>query len=119
MSILIISNFSSCLQSWLEQDTSCPTCRLGLSIQNNTHHTNPSEIRIDDAEPPTRAANNHFFHFNGSRYVSWLPNFSVEVTHINNVLRNEPVTQANNHTSQLRNMGRHVSVKYVKYSILK
>lgn len=59
--------------------------------------------------------NNHFFHFNGSRYVSWLPNFSVEVSNINNVLRNGQLTATINHlqqqqqTSQLRNMARHVS----------
>ena len=26
---------------------------------------------------------NHFFHFDGSRYVSWLPSFSVEVSFAN------------------------------------
>lgn len=55
---------SSCLQSWLEQDTSCPTCRLGLSIQNAASIHPDIERIIDEQENATRA-NNHFFHFNG------------------------------------------------------
>ncbi|XP_055602041.1 E3 ubiquitin-protein ligase AMFR-like [Uranotaenia lowii] len=114
---------NSCLQSWLEQDTSCPTCRLGLSVNNaNVANILQNEIRIDDPEPvgPGRTANNHFFHFNGSRYVSWLPNFSVEVTHINSVLRNDPVpreTAAENHTSQVRNMARHVQEMFPRFPL--
>jgi autocrine motility factor receptor len=76
-----------------------------------------NEIRIDDAEPTVRTANNHFFHFNGSRYVSWLPNFSVEVTHINNVLRAETIPQTTNHTSQLRNMARQVQEMFPRYPL--
>ncbi|XP_055538492.1 E3 ubiquitin-protein ligase AMFR-like [Wyeomyia smithii] len=111
---------NSCLQSWLEQDTSCPTCRLGLSVHQNNVNLLPNEIRIDDPEPAGRTANNHFFHFNGSRYVSWLPNFSVEVTHINSVLRNEPSpreTAAANHTSQIRNMARHVQEMFPRFPL--
>lgn len=110
---------NSCLQSWLEQDTSCPTCRLGLSVHNNNVNILPNEIRIDDTEPAGRTANNHFFHFNGSRYVSWLPNFSVEVTHINSVLRNEPSPRetAVNHTSQIRNMARHVQEMFPRFPL--
>nr|2LXH_C Chain C, E3 ubiquitin-protein ligase AMFR [Homo sapiens] len=26
---------NSCLRSWLEQDTSCPTCRMSLNIADN------------------------------------------------------------------------------------
>lgn len=40
-------------------------------------------------------------HFSGSRYVSWLPSFSVEVTHTNMLANNRPVQ-----TSQLDNMVR-------------
>ncbi|XP_058125227.1 E3 ubiquitin-protein ligase AMFR-like [Anopheles ziemanni] len=120
---------NSCLQSWLEQDTSCPTCRLGLSVhQHGGPRGNPllpNDIRIDDQEVTVgggRAANNHFFHFNGSRYVSWLPNFSVEVTHINNMLRpvdTIPLTAAAvvNHTSQVRNMARHVQEMFPRYPL--
>lgn len=124
---------SSCLQSWLEQDTSCPTCRLGLSVE---HHVNlhPNINRIDEPENGGRP-NNHFFQFNGlfetiidilrlkwvfelifyigSRYVSWLPNFSVEVTHINTMLRTNPLTTT--HTSQIRNMARQVQQMFPHY----
>ncbi|XP_050096860.1 E3 ubiquitin-protein ligase AMFR-like [Anopheles aquasalis] len=127
---------NSCLQSWLEQDTSCPTCRLALSVHQHGAGPGgrgvgspgllPNDIRIDDQEPTTmgggRTANNHFFHFNGSRYVSWLPNFSVEVTHINNMLRpgidTIPLTAAAaNHTSQVRNMARHVQEMFPRYPL--
>uniref|UniRef100_A0A2M4A0A2 E3 ubiquitin-protein ligase AMFR n=1 Tax=Anopheles triannulatus TaxID=58253 RepID=A0A2M4A0A2_9DIPT len=127
---------NSCLQSWLEQDTSCPTCRLALSVHQHGAGPGgrgvgspgllPNDIRIDDQEPTTmgggRTANNHFFHFNGSRYVSWLPNFSVEVTHINNMLRpgidTIPLTAATaNHTSQVRNMARHVQEMFPRYPL--
>lgn len=90
---------ASCLQSWLEQDTSCPTCRLGLNLSP------PPDGSVPGSAPTVGAAGgdvgpmgsptgpvatftrgrggqpNHFFHFDGSRYVSWLPSFSVEVTH--------------------------------------
>uniref|UniRef100_A0A182MUQ9 E3 ubiquitin-protein ligase AMFR n=1 Tax=Anopheles culicifacies TaxID=139723 RepID=A0A182MUQ9_9DIPT len=122
---------NSCLQSWLEQDTSCPTCRLGLSVHQNGGPRGspmiPDDIRIDDQEGAVgggggRTANNHFFHFNGSRYVSWLPNFSVEVTHINNMLRPSetlPIAAAavGNHTSQVRNMARHVQEMFPRYPL--
>uniref|UniRef100_A0A7G3AB75 Putative e3 ubiquitin ligase n=1 Tax=Lutzomyia longipalpis TaxID=7200 RepID=A0A7G3AB75_LUTLO len=104
---------NSCLQSWLEQDTSCPTCRLALSVQHSvTLH--PNMDRIDEPETAGRA-NNHFFHFNGSRYVSWLPNFSVEVTNINNMLRNEAPTHT--HTSQIRNMALQVQQMFPRYPL--
>lgn len=94
---------NSCLQSWLEQDTSCPTCRLALSIHSlnsaNNQHNEPANL------PPNRPRPNHFFHFDGSRYVSWLPSFSVEVTHTQ-LLRNDNVQPT--HTSQLDAMARQV-----------
>lgn len=109
---------NSCLQSWLEQDTSCPTCRLGLSVQTNSPNVNSQADRIIEDPENAGRANNHFFHFNGSRYVSWLPSFSVEVTHINSVLRNDPVPQQNAaHTSQLRNMARQVQQMFPRYPI--
>lgn len=58
--------FSSCLQSWLEQDTSCPTCRLALSI----HSLVPSNSQINEPTnlPTNRPRPNHFFHFDGTVY---------------------------------------------------
>lgn len=61
-----------------------------------------------------------YFLYQGSRYVSWLPNFSVEVTHINNVLRANPVVPSNGmttHTSQLRNMARQVQQMFPRYPL--
>ncbi|XP_076160709.1 E3 ubiquitin-protein ligase AMFR [Ptiloglossa arizonensis] len=94
---------NSCLQSWLEQDTSCPTCRLALSMQPN-HHENTQELSTEP-QTPARRNENHFFHFDGSRYVSWLPSFSVEVSH-NSLHRNISTIAYNN--SQMDAMIRQV-----------
>ncbi|KAJ8343337.1 hypothetical protein SKAU_G00306660 [Synaphobranchus kaupii] len=103
---------NSCLRSWLEQDTSCPTCRMSLNI---TEGGRPQEARpgvpLDDAMGPGPAPDprprfnlhNHFFHFDGSRIASWLPSFSVEVMHTANILR---ITQA--HNSQLNAMAHQI-----------
>lgn len=62
--------FSTCLLSWLEQDTSCPTCRLTLNIQN------PSAVQLDspdlqpDPQENARRPINHFFHFDGKQLTS-------------------------------------------------
>lgn len=91
---------NSCLRSWLEQDTSCPTCRMSLNGAGGESQSvgqgmgigpganRPAEFLAalghQEAGPqlhPTNQTTNHFFHFDGSRYVSWLPSFSVEVTH--------------------------------------
>lgn len=79
---------TTCLRSWLEQDTSCPTCRHSLRMGEESVEPNGSE-----PEPPTDATGrgglftntnihftNHFFQFDGSRYARWLPSLSVEVT---------------------------------------
>ncbi|XP_043463137.1 E3 ubiquitin-protein ligase AMFR-like isoform X1 [Leptopilina heterotoma] len=101
---------NSCLQSWLEQDTSCPTCRLALSMQANHRENNP-EIP-PESQTPARRNDNHFFHFDGSRYVSWLPSFSVEVTH--NRLRGDFLTMAHSN-SQLDAMARQVQQLFPHY----
>lgn len=94
---------NSCLQSWLEQDTSCPTCRLALSMQAN-HRENAPEIP-PESPTPARRNDNHSFHFDGSRYISWLPSFSVEVTH--NRIRGDISALAHTN-SQLDAMARQV-----------
>ncbi|XP_068082560.1 E3 ubiquitin-protein ligase AMFR [Anabrus simplex] len=104
---------NSCLQSWLEQDTSCPTCRMVLSIQppagmdsaGRLEHTLLTGENQNDNQTPNRRPPNHFFHFDGSRYVSWLPSFSVEVTHTQ-LLRSDQTQPAQ--TSQLDSMARQV-----------
>lgn len=128
---------NSCLQSWLEQDTSCPTCRLALSVQSSTRMqpNRQPNIDFDELEQLTGAGanvgaagagnvlgrNNHFFHFNGQRYISWLPNFSVEVSNINSVLRNGHLTatimQPQQQTSQLRSMARHIQEMFPRYPL--
>lgn len=71
----------------------------------------------------TGGRNNHFFHFNGQRYISWLPNFSVEVSNINSVLRNGHLAatiiqqQQQQQTSQLRNMARHIQEMFPHYTL--
>lgn len=103
---------NSCLQSWLEQDTSCPTCRLTLSMQGN-HRENTPEVQLE-GQAPVRRNDNHFFHFDGSRYVSWLPSFSVEVSHSR--VRGSFFTSAHNN-SQMDAMARQVSLRKIKIII--
>lgn len=102
---------NSCLRSWLEQDTSCPTCRKSLSDRpstdsnGNVPNARDHEANVPSPNPVGNQTTNHFFHFDGSRYVSWLPSFSVEVTHTS-MLHNNRLTPAQ--TSQLDNMARQV-----------
>ncbi|CAF1286843.1 unnamed protein product, partial [Didymodactylos carnosus] len=104
----------NCLRSWLEQDPSCPVCRLPLHDETTPSTPTPAVPNV----PPQPAASfnlfwpsftvganartgqqqetqpttdnivprqrNHLFRFDGSRYASWLPSFSVEVTHTHN-----------------------------------
>jgi hypothetical protein len=67
-------SFSSCLQSWLEQDTSCPTCRMILSTQSPAglgaanrldHNLLAGENQVDN-QTTNRRPPNHFFHFDGN-----------------------------------------------------
>uniref|UniRef100_A0A4W6FFR8 RING-type domain-containing protein n=1 Tax=Lates calcarifer TaxID=8187 RepID=A0A4W6FFR8_LATCA len=66
---------SSCLRSWLEQDTSCPTCRMSLNIgeggeggQGEREARRPCRQHAAgagvDARPHLNQLN-HFFHFDG------------------------------------------------------
>jgi autocrine motility factor receptor len=101
----LIFSLSNCLRAWLEQDTSCPTCRLSLQDEadNNIRRNGqmqllnqimqPQQVNQDQqqqqqAPQPQQQQQNifglrrrNFFHFDGTRYFSWLPSFSVEVTH--------------------------------------
>ncbi|ROL55363.1 E3 ubiquitin-protein ligase AMFR [Anabarilius grahami] len=103
---------NSCLRSWLEQDTSCPTCRMSLNINEGGREREEGQREpLDDniaAVPGTEARahlnqHNHFFHFDGSRIASWLPSFSVEVMHTTNILG---IAHANN--SQLNAMAHQI-----------
>ncbi|XP_067905819.1 E3 ubiquitin-protein ligase AMFR isoform X2 [Heterodontus francisci] len=103
---------NSCLRSWLEQDTSCPTCRMSLNINEDNHAGDPRQRDnldenigpVPDVEGrPHLNHHNHFFHFDGSRIASWLPSFSVEVMHTTNILG---IAQVNN--SQLNAMAHQI-----------
>ncbi|KAL4658739.1 E3 ubiquitin-protein ligase AMFR-like [Arapaima gigas] len=103
---------NSCLRSWLEQDTSCPTCRMSLSINEGGQAQGERQREalednigaVPGAEGrPLHNQHNHFFHFDGSRIASWLPSFSVEVMHTTNILG---MVQANN--SQLNAMAHQI-----------
>ncbi|NXD99197.1 AMFR ligase, partial [Chaetorhynchus papuensis] len=115
---------NSCLRSWLEQDTSCPTCRMSLNI-TDSHHVREDHQRenLDENLVPVAAAegrprlnqHNHFFHFDGSRIASWLPSFSVEVMHTTNILG---IAQASN--SQLNVMAHQIQEMFpqVPYNLV-
>lgn len=105
---------NSCLRSWLEQDTSCPTCRTSLkSRHDNDEGLAPGDMRGGRTNRGGRA---HFFHFDGSRYASWLPTVSVEVSRphllsIGLVTSDPPIppsTRTPLHNSQLDSMVRQV-----------
>ncbi|XP_031572346.1 E3 ubiquitin-protein ligase AMFR-like isoform X3 [Actinia tenebrosa] len=74
---------SSCLRSWLENDTSCPTCRQSLADdlqpENNQENEQPRGMAAFMMGHAIRR--NHFFHFDGTQIASWFPSFSVEVVH--------------------------------------
>ncbi|CAG02341.1 unnamed protein product, partial [Tetraodon nigroviridis] len=106
--------YISCLRSWLEQDTSCPTCRTSLNISGDGGQVGSQQqgAGLEENMGPAGAAadarphinqHNHFFHFDGSRIASWLPSFSVEVMHTTNILG---IAQANN--SQLTAMAHQI-----------
>lgn len=71
---LCVYIFSSCLRSWLEQDTSCPTCRMSLNINEGGREREEGQrapLADNMAAGPgadTRPhinQHNHFFHFDG------------------------------------------------------
>ncbi|XP_071959646.1 E3 ubiquitin-protein ligase AMFR-like [Antedon mediterranea] len=110
---------NSCLRSWMEHDTSCPTCRKSLSLnpvpteqadrENAQNQARGAAVigarvnaRVGQLDP--RLVNHrNVFHFDGSRIFAWLPSFSVEVMHGGNGIRQR--VQAN---SQLRTWANNV-----------
>ncbi|KAG8012426.1 E3 ubiquitin-protein ligase AMFR, partial [Nibea albiflora] len=104
---------SPCLCSWLEQDMSCPTCRMSLNIEGGTRGHVEREAGADNmvGGPGVDAALNlnrlnHFFHFDASRIASWLPSFSVEVMATTNFLGIVPTnpSQINTMAQQIQEM---------------
>jgi autocrine motility factor receptor len=105
----------NCLRSWLEQDTSCPTCRKSLQDekpdqfsssarnmasqsqqqqqqqQQQPMQQQQNQVPTDPLQGEAQARNpmglqRNLFHFDGSRYISWLPSFSLQVTNSGNLL---------------------------------
>lgn len=80
---------TTCLRSWLEQDTSCPTCRHSLRHRDEEMADGGPDGADGEVgrglfgNANTIRFTNHFFHFDGSRYARWLPTVSVEVTRPN------------------------------------
>lgn len=123
---------NACLQSWLEQDKSCPTCRLVLTTDGQAGTSGSGVASATDADAvneegqplvggaagqqqqqqamtrPQQRHLQHFFHFDASRYVSWLPSFSVEVSHGTNAVMQGPDIVMAARTSQLEEMARQV-----------
>lgn len=84
--IVCLCVVSSCLRSWLEQDTSCPTCRMSLNINEAAGEGREERQRepLDENMGPVPGVearphinqHNHFFHFDGEaptlpRHVSF------------------------------------------------
>ncbi|XP_044048254.1 E3 ubiquitin-protein ligase AMFR-like [Siniperca chuatsi] len=113
---------SSCLRSWLEQDTSCPTCRMSLNIGERHVERETREATADnvaagpgvDTQPHLNQLN-HFFHFDGSRIASWLPSFSVEVMATANFLGVAPTnpSQINTMAQQIQEMFPQVALQLI------
>ena len=103
------------MRSWLEQDTTCPICRL--SLQESTTEQTPAftiptmtipnflwpSLTVARRAPNAfdladgtvrRPAGDRRFRFDGSRYLSWLPNLSIEIN--NNFLFRLPRTHITN-----------------------
>ncbi|CAF1366377.1 unnamed protein product [Adineta steineri] len=76
----------NCLRSWLEQDTTCPICRV--SLHDDTIHSAQNSRLWPSLNFPRQVINNeqrggrnHLFRFDGNRYSSWLPSFSIVINH--------------------------------------
>lgn len=126
----------NCLRSWLEQDTSCPTCRKTLqdekqNVQTAQQQEQPNQQQqqqqIQQGPEPQQQRNflfrqmrTNLFRFNGSRYFSWLPNLSVEVTHNlgNGFLRiNISENQLNLMAQQVHQVFPHVPLQAIQTNI--
>jgi len=79
----------SCLCSWLQQDPSCPTCRVSLANAIDLTEGQALNHLVDSDIDQRQFADlqvqgnqrNHFFHFDGSQIANWFPSFSIEVFH--------------------------------------
>lgn len=115
--VYLLFSFSNCLRSWLEQDTSCPTCRKSLH-ENKDSVANDLQNTERTANRQTRSRN--LFQFNGSRYFRWLPNFSLQVISQNdlfsNFLRNQNIDpeRLNDLTNQVFQMFPNIPIEQIQ-----
>lgn len=83
-----------CLRSWLEQDTSCPTCRKSL---RNHQIESPRDMNANAAPDLNFAFRTSRLHFDGPRYSRWLPSVQIEVArHVNPLNRFQPTNNLEN-----------------------
>lgn len=59
---------NGCLQSWMEQEPSCPTCRLSLTLghDQNMPMNSVNNVGQDTLGTHTHNTPHHFFHFDGN-----------------------------------------------------
>jgi len=76
--ILSHLSVSSCLRSWLEQDTSCPTCRTSLSDLHSVQRAVHDDLQPVPAQQPVpnprrhRARRTNRFHFDGNLLIFYM-----------------------------------------------
>ena len=131
------------MRSWLEQDTSCPTCRKSLQDEKPEIPTRnlqqqqqviiqgqqPNLENQPGQQPPLQQQQRfvvgnqrNLFHFDGSRYISWLPSFSLQVTNGGNILpsllrsRRAPLTpeRLNEMTQQVSQLFPHLTLEQIQ-----
>lgn len=61
---------NGCLQSWMEQEPSCPTCRLSLALGHDQNITMASTNNVGQDTIGTHAHSpHHFFRFDGNFFL--------------------------------------------------
>lgn len=118
---------NSCLRSWLEQDTSCPTCRKALSdSMDNDSYSNMNDYGQNDILNREASDNSNDrinqYYFEGSQYSSWLPNFFLEVSHhdVSNdrEATEEEMLQLDNMARQIQQMFPHIPLSTIMDDLL-
>ena len=148
---ICVNLFRNCLRSWLEQDTSCPTCRKSLQDEKEPQQAQPQQpqqptamnansgaenpVADNQGQPQNAGANTrvaagrvqrNVFHFDGPRYISWLPSFSLQVTNGHGLMlpdllrrRQQALTQErlNSMTEQISQLFPHIPVELVQQDL--
>lgn len=113
---------NSCLRSWLEQDTSCPTCRKALSdsierdYSTNMNDFGENDILNREATDGPSNQGSQYYHYEGSQYSNWLPNFLLEVSHhnvSNNGQTTNEILQIESMAHQIQQMFPHMPLSVI------